>query len=203
VIQSSSNVVDWISISTNFAPQGKVVFTDTRATNQYGCFYRAMITAATNLQQNVTGGTKVEISPSLPGAQSFRHGTSGGSNYGIGKIVIRISRDSPAPNGSLIFSIGTGVNSGAVVGSTFAIPVATVTNNTAGTSFQTYEIAYPEPVGPFTAGTTYYLNFVTQSTNGQEYWLERSSGISTYSGGTFYSAGIDLSRDMRFEIWGQ
>jgi hypothetical protein len=173
------------------------------ATNQSVSLYRAMISAATNLQQNVTGGFKVEINPSLPGAQSFRHGSVGGSNYGIGKIVFRISRDSPAPNGNLIFSIGTGINSGAVAGSTFAIPVASVTNNTAGTSFQTYEIVYPEPVGPFTAGTTYYLNFVTESTNGNEYWLERSSGTSTYSRGTFYSAGSDISRDMRFEIWGQ
>lgn len=202
VIQASSNFTDWSPLSTNFAPQGNLVFIDPKATSQRDCFYRAMINAPTNIQQNATGGTRVEIDLILPGAQSFRYGTNGGPGYGLSKIVIRISRDALPPNGSLIFSVGTGVNSGTLAGSTFAITPGSVTNSTAGTTFQRYEIVLPEPIGPLTAGTTYYLNFVTQSSNGENYWLERS-GASTYAPGTFYSAGGDLGRDMRFELWGQ
>lgn len=202
IFQASTNLTDWTPISTNFKASGNIVFTDTWTTNNVVRFYRAMIPAATNLQANVSGGGSVEIQPVQPGAQSFRHGTAGGSDYRISKIVFRVSKDSPNPNASLIFSLGTGNNLGAVAGSTFAITPASITNNTGGISFQSYEIVYPAPIGPFTAGTTYYLNFSTQSTNGEEYWLERSSGSSTYSRGTFYSTGIDLGRDIRFEIWG-
>jgi len=203
VIQASSNLTEWMPISTNFAPMGQVVFTDTRDTNDQHCFYRALISPATNMQQNVSGGGKVSVRAGFEGAQSFRHGTLGGSDYGISKIVIRISKGSPVPTDNLVFSIGTGVNAGAVARSTFFITPQSVTDNSDGATFQNYEIVYPEPVGPFTAGITYYLNFLPLATNNKEYWLERSWGVSTYAPGTFYSGGGDIGRDMRFEIWGQ
>ena len=202
VIQASTNLIDWTSIATNFATLGNVVLTDPLPTNAPACFYRAMVPPATNVQQSLSGGKKNKTKAGQQVAQSFRHGAIGSPQYGISRIVFWISKDSPEPNGSLIFSISTGIDSNAVAGSTFAIVPESVTNNSGGSSFQRYEVVYPEPIGPFTAGTTYYLRFNTQSANGKEYWLERSSK-SAYSEGKFYRARRALGMDMKFEIQGQ
>jgi hypothetical protein len=42
VIQASTNLADWISLSTNVAPNGLITFQDTAATNFNCRFYRAL-----------------------------------------------------------------------------------------------------------------------------------------------------------------
>ncbi|MCU0785444.1 MAG: Ig-like domain-containing protein, partial [Verrucomicrobia bacterium] len=151
------------------------------------------------LQQNNSGGDKLEIKDISPGAQSFRHGSAGGPAYSVSKVRLRLSRKSSTPNVNLNFSIGTGKNSDPIAGSTFAITRASITNTSGGTSFQDYEIAYAAPVGPFTAGTTYYLNLDFAPT-GKEVWIEMSG--NAYANGTYYEAGSNLGKDMRFQIHG-
>lgn len=71
---------------------------------------------------------------------------------------LRLSRKSSAPNTDLNFFIRTGINSGPVAGSGYAITMASITNTSDTSSFQDYDIVFTAPVGPFTAGTIYYLN---------------------------------------------
>jgi hypothetical protein len=202
VVEASTNLVDWFPVFSSFSALGSVVFTDVANTNEPGRFYRAMSPAATNLQQNLSGGKKVAVTPGQSGAQSFRYGTAGNSDYGISRVRFWISKDSVDPSGNLLFSIGTGKGTGAIARSSVIITPSSVTNNSAGVSFQAYEIVYPEPVGPFVAGTTYYLNFTSQSANGKRYWLERSAS-STYSAGTYFRAKSNFGKDIKFEILGR
>ncbi|HMJ88744.1 MAG TPA: cadherin-like domain-containing protein, partial [Candidatus Acidoferrum sp.] len=137
----------------------------------------------------------IEIKKDEPSAQSFRHGASGNASYSISKITFRISRK-PAQNNNVNFSIST--LSGTIPGTAYTIAMATITNTSGGSSFQDYTIVYNRPVGPFTAGTTYFLSF-NNSPSGKEVYLERSSGNS-YSRGTSYKGGSDEGKDLRFEI---
>ncbi len=200
VLQTSTNFSDWTAISTNLRIYGAWNTTDRTATNGDLRIYRAVIPAYTNLQQNPLGGNSVKVTPGSSLSQTFRHGVAGGSNYGISKIVVRLSREA-APNGNLDFSIKT--LSGEVIGeSAFTITTGSITNTSNGSSFQRYEITYPEPVGPFEAGTTYYLHFVSRTTNSDDYLMERSSGNTAYSRGTLYNGATDMDRDLVFELWG-
>jgi VCBS repeat-containing protein len=180
-------------------------FTYTPNTNYYGndsFTYRASdgVNPATVLQQNGFGGNKLEIKKDKPGAQSFRNGSAGGPTYTVSKVKLRLSRYSDAPNNSLNFSIGTGINSGSLAGSGFAITMSSITNTSNGSSFQDYEIDYAAPVGPFSAGTTYYLNFAN-APNGKEVFVE-TSGNNAYANGAYYEDGSNSGEDMRFQILG-
>jgi hypothetical protein len=42
VIQASSNLMDWVPLATNDAPEGWLDYTDTDATNAWLRFYRAI-----------------------------------------------------------------------------------------------------------------------------------------------------------------
>lgn len=141
----------------------------------------------------------MEIRPDKSGAQSFRHGTAGGPAYSISKVRLRLSRKLDAPSDDLNFSIGTGINSGPVAGSGYAITMASITNTSDASSFQDYDIVFTAPVGPFTAGTTYYLN-LDNAPNGRDVHVE-TSGNNTYANGTYYEEGADKGGDMRFQIY--
>jgi hypothetical protein len=199
-ILASTDQKDWTPISTNVALTGVVKFTDT-ATNGFR-FYQGMVggQATTILEENATGGDKIDIRSGKEGAQSFRHGTSGGPSYTISKIVLRLSRETEAPNTNLNFYIGSGINSGALGGSSVAIDPLSITNTSGGNSFQVYEIVYERPIGPLMAGTTYYLNFDCEAPIARRIYLDAADA---YGKGTYYRGGIDDDRDMRFEIWGQ
>jgi hypothetical protein len=200
VVESSTDGSNWDSLATIFTESGNISFTDVKADADYR-LYRALLPSPVRHQQSSANGNKVQLKADEPGAQSFRHGTAGESKYSISKVLLRLSRESSAPDGYLIFSIGTGLNTSAIPGSTVAISPSAVTNVSGGNSFHFYEIIYPSPIGPFTAGTTYYLNFENTASNGRDFMIEASSG-NTYSRGTYYRNGVDDGRDLRFEVWG-
>jgi len=79
-----------------------------------------------------------------------------------------------------------------------------VTDNSAGTTFMTYDISYPTPIGPLAAGTTYDINFSSSSANG--YFLQMSSRADSHTGtledlclrGAAYTNSTDMGKDVRF-----
>jgi hypothetical protein len=154
------------------------------------------------LTSNLTGSSKIEVNLGQKGAQSFRIGAAGGADYWITRVVLHLSRDLEAPTGDLRFSLCTGVNSGALAGSSIAIRPAQVTNSSAGASFQTFEIAFSAPVGPLRAGTAYYLDFESESSNGKKYYLQYS-GADVYPGGTYFKSGSNDGKDIWFQVWGR
>ncbi len=161
--------------------------------------YRAWDGQVTTLQENTSGGLKMEIKLGQKGAQSFRHGAAGGASYTIRKVVLYLSREPTAPNTNLNFSIGSGLYSGPLPGSSVAINPATILNTSSGTNFQRYEILYTTPVGPLTAGTTYYLNLECEASNTKRIFTDHT-GSSTYTNGTYYKgAGIDPG-DLKFQL---
>lgn len=147
-------------------------------------------------EQNDFSLDSAEIKLDQAGAQAFRHGTTGGDSYMINKVVLYLSKKSGG-SGNLNFSIGTGINSGAVAGTTVPISSASITNTSEGSSFQTYAIVYNTPVGPFAAGTTYYLNFTTASA--ARFYLSLS--LDTYARGTYYEKSGDQKADLRFQVY--
>src|SRR5665213_3269703 len=176
-------------------------FTYTPNTNFNGSdsfTYRASDGYPVVLEQNNSGGNKKQLSDGDTGAQSFLHGTAGGANYMISKIVLYLSRDNHYGNGNLNFSVGTGVNSGAIAGSPVTISQASITNTSQGISFQTNVIVYGTPLGPFAAGTTYYLNLDNET--GKNVYVEYPN-TNSYANGTFYFNGSDQTKDMRFQIY--
>ena len=178
-------------------------FTYTPDTNYNGTdsfTYRARDGVYPILEENTSGGSGIDVQLGQKGAQSFRHGTAGAPGYTISKIVLYLSREATAPNANLNFTIGTGINSGAIAGSSVAINPLSITNTSSGVSFQKYEIVYATPVGPLAAGTTYYLNLECEAGNGRNMYTEYAAGSSTYANGTYYYAGSNTGRDMKFAI---
>lgn len=153
------------------------------------------------LAANTAGGGKMDIKSGQSGAQSFVYGESGEADYYIQKVTLHLSRESDAPNASLLVSIGTGVNTGAVAGSETSVAPTQVTNNTGGSSFISHDIVFSTPVGPLTAGRRYYLNLANYASNGKAYDIEYS-GDDDYRGGTYYKQSSDDKKDAWFQIWG-
>ena len=144
----------------------------------------------------------MDVKKGQKGAQAFRHGNAGGADYQITKIVLRLSRDKDEPNGDLSISIGTGVNSGTISGSEVTITPPEVTNTSEGKSFTTKEVIYVTPVGPLTAGTTYYVNFENEASNGKAVYVEYA-GDDTYPNGAYHKDGSDDQKDAWFQVWGE
>lgn len=161
--------------------------------------YRASDGLPVMLEQNNSGGGKIEVQKGKTVVQSFQHGSAGGAGYMISKIVLYVSREAKLASASPTFAIGTGINSGELSGSSVTIPVSSITNTTSGASFQTCEIAYSTPVGPFTAGTTYYLNLANP---GDKRFFVEYPNSNSYTNGTYYNDGSDQYEDMRFQIYG-
>jgi len=203
-ILSSADNVSWAPISTNVSLTGTLLFTDTNASKGLR-FYGALVgtQSTTVLEQSSVGEHYNDVRQRKNGAQSFRHGTVGSASYTISKVVLHLSRSATLPNASLNFSIGARLNSGTLGGSSVTINSSNITNTSAGNSFQTYEIVYTSPVGPFTAGTTYYLNLDCEAANGGKIYVEAAEDGSLYSNGTYYRGGSNQAEDARFEIWGQ
>jgi hypothetical protein len=204
VIAASSNLKDWTPITTNAATSGSITFTDTSVSNYSERFYRGALGPTTSvLQQNASGGKKMEVKLGQKGSQSFKHGALLGPGYKISKLVLHLCRDAQGPNATLNISIGTGVNSGAVAGSLVSIDSTTITNASGGDSFQVFEVEYPTPVGPLTSGLTYYLNLECEASNGRKIFTELGE-VDTYVNGTYYKAGAadSAGEDMWFQIWG-
>jgi len=204
-IMASSNNVDWSPIGSRVAWNGPVEFTDTNASRARACYYAATVGSQTTIkvEENATAATKVDLRVDKQGSQSFRHGVAGDADYTVSKVVFRISRQTTLPNANLIFSIGTGINSGALPNSTFVINPANITNTSAGNNFQTYEILFTVPIGPLTAGTTYYMNFGFSPSNGARMYLQSSGTDSAYTNGSYYRGGNLEGDDALFELWGQ
>ncbi len=153
------------------------------------------------LQQNTSGSAKMAIKKGLRGSQSFRHGVAGGPGYHITQVDLQLSRDAIAPNADLVLTISAGRYGSAVIGSQVNIPASRITNTSSGSSFLAYQVVFASPVGPFAAGTTYYVNFVTTAGNGKAYFT-RSSSSNTYAGGVYYKEKSDSGKDAWFQIWG-
>lgn len=153
------------------------------------------------IQQNTLGGAKMAIKKGQRGAQSFRHGVAGGPSYRISQIVLHLSREVKAPNADLVFNISASRYGPVLYVAQVSIPVGQITNTSAGSSFQAYTIVLSPPVGPFTAGATYYLNLVTLAGNGRSYFTEFSTA-NVYSGGVYYKEQSDSRKDAWFQIWG-
>jgi hypothetical protein len=143
----------------------------------------------------------LEVKAGQKGAQSFRVGAVGGKSYTISKVLLNLSREATAPNTNLNFFIGTGVNAGAIAGSSVTILPSSITNVSSGSSFQPYEIVFDTGVGPLTAGTTYYLNLECESTNGKRIWSDYDDQ-SSYTNGTYYKGGSHDGKDITFQISG-
>lgn len=154
------------------------------------------------LEQNLIGGNKAAVKVAQKGAQSFYHGTAGDPSYTISKIVLHFSREPELPDANLNVNIGTARYSGALPGSSVSIPPAAITDATSGATFMTYEINYGTPIGPLTAGTTYWINLECEGPNGKSIYVELSS-FSTYPNGTYYKAASDDGKDAWFQLWGQ
>ena len=199
IFLTSMNSRDWKPVWTNYTASGSLVWTDAWANSASICLYRAKLAPAV-LQQQATSSGRAEIRLGRKGAQSFRHGVTGGPSYTISKVVLQLSRESTPPNTNLNFSIGTGVNSGAIAGSSVSIPPASIT--AIGSTYQTYEIVFPTPVGPLNAGTHYFLNLDAEASNGKKFY-HPYGGSSTYTNGTYYRNGSVDSTDMWFQIWGE
>ncbi len=150
------------------------------------------------LVENTSGGDKIEVNDGQSGAQSFKYTTS---DYFINKVVVYLSKDKDAPNTDLEFNVGTAVNNGSISGSIKNIKASEINNTSEGSSFTKYEIAFASPVGPLVAGTTYYLNFENNGSNGNKYYLEYSGG-NTYPDGTYYKSGDNDGKDIKFQIIG-
>ena len=159
------------------------------------------VQAASILEENTSTGDKVEVKLGQKGAQSFAHGSAGSADFQVTKVVIYLSQDAEAPDGNLTFNIGTDINTGAISGSTVTITPSDVTDTSAGATFMTFEVTFASPVGPLTAGTTYYLNFENEAPNGKAFYLQYT-GSDTYPGGTYFKSGSDDGKDIRFQVWG-
>jgi hypothetical protein len=200
---TSMDSTKWTPVVTIYSASGRLNFTDPKANTRQMCFYRTTTARSiTLMEESITGGTQIQVRSGRKGSQSFRHGTTGDSSYTVSKIVLRLSRTITVPSTNLNFYIGTGTNSGAITGSFVAIDPSGITNTSSGATYQTYEILYAMPVGPFTAGTRYYLNLECETGSSRPIYVEASSA-SVYANGTFYSAGADAGKDARFELWGQ
>ena len=152
--------------------------------------------------QNTSGGEKIEVKAGQKGAQAFRYANTGGPDFQITRIVLRLSTDKAKPEGSLKVSIGTGVNSDNLPGSAATIAPSEVIDTSSGSSFMTFEVIYGTPVGPLAAGTTYYLNLENGATNGKAFYLEYA-GANTYANGSYHKAGSDDGKDVWFQVWGR
>ncbi len=204
-ILRSTNTTTWTPIATNVAWSGAVTHTDQVGSSDSLRFYGATVStqASSIVQQNVSTGSRQYLTAARKGAQSFRHGTAGGPSYTISMIHLHLSRSATIPNTNFNLSIGTGTNSGALAGSSISISPASITNSTAGVSFQDFKLLFATPVGPFTAGTTYYLNVECEAPNLGRIYLE-STGVGTaYTSGIFYRNGAVIADDLVFETWGQ
>jgi hypothetical protein len=201
-IDATEDLAQWVTLvpQANLGAAGTFTHIDTRGLSK--CFYRIVVQGQC-LQQNQSsgGGYKMDVKLAQKGAQSFRNGVTGGPNYFITRLVLHLSRESQAPNANLNVSIGTGTNSGAIAASSVSIAPGQITNTSAGLTFMTFHIVYPTAVGPFTAGTTYYVNLECEASNSKPVYVEYS-GADVYSGGTYYKSGINDAKDMWFELWG-
>lgn len=205
-INATEDLSQWTTLEAqaNLGAAGTFTFTDTRALPK--CFYRVtthVTTPGQALQQNLAsgGGNKMDIKIGQRGAQSFRHGVAGGPNYFITKVVLYLSREAEPSDSDLQVGLGTGMNSGEIAGSGVSIAPALITDASAGLTFIALPIVYPAPVGPLTAGTTYYLNLQSDAPNTKAIYVEYAPG-DVYPEGTFYKNEIDDAKDVRFELWG-
>ncbi|MBX7233281.1 MAG: hypothetical protein K1X65_02780 [Caldilineales bacterium] len=153
------------------------------------------------LQQNTSGSDKMAVKKGQSGSQSFRYGAVGGGSYRLTHIVLQLSREITAPNADLMLTLSASRYGPALAGSQINISSSQITNTSSGKSFQTSTVVFASPIGPLTAGTTYYLNLVTTASNGRSYFT-RFSGSNTYPNGAYFKNQTDSLKDAWFQIWG-
>ena len=151
------------------------------------------------LQQNTSGGDKVDVKRGQKGAQSFRHGTAG-TAYTVTKLKLHVSREKQLPNASLVVSVGTAANAGTLPGGSVSIAPSTITNTSAGSTFQEIEVTFAAPL-TLDGGKTYYLNFECEASNGKTLYLEYAKQ-DAYAGGTYLKHGSDDGKDIWFQLFG-
>jgi len=161
------------------------------------------------LEQSLKVGDKLAVNANQTVAQSFKYGPKpGGPNFKITKLRIFLSKSASQPNADLLVSICTNPTGEPIPGTLVSIPPYSIPDSSEGTTFATYDITYPAPIGPLAAGTTYYILFTTESTN--SYFVQISSLSDSHTGtvddlyprGAAYTNGIDTGRDVRFIITG-
>jgi fibronectin type 3 domain-containing protein len=161
------------------------------------------------LEQSLAVGDKLEIKSGQTGAQSFKYGpASGGPNFQISKLRLFLSKSASAPTADLVVSLGTTLNGGTIANSTTNITPASVTDSSGGSTFMIRDIAFPTPLGPLAAGTTYYINFSSASANG--YFVQMSSLADSHTGtvddlyprGAAFTNSTDTGKDVRFILSG-
>ena len=125
VVQSSTYLINWVSVQTNTAP---FTFTDTNAASLPQCFYRTLY-----LTQGVTG---LAGSGTINGSVTTANGTtlSPGTNGVIGTLTI--NNDLTLGGGNLVFDVGNGSGNHDLVnvGGTVAMNSGTVIINVVGGS---------------------------------------------------------------------
>lgn len=180
-----------------------LIATDDKGANSTITSKQVTVTTTPNnveivLEQNTSGGSSVDIQKGQDGAQSFKYGSSG--TYVVTKLEFYVSRESTAPDGPLVVSLGTSKNAGAISNTTANINSSAVTNSSSGSTFQKMTITYNQPV-VLNAGTTYYINMKTTAPNTRNYYVEYTSS-STYSKGQYYDDGVAKTKDLRFTLFG-
>ncbi len=161
------------------------------------------------LEQSLKIGDKLEVKSGQTVSQSFKYGpVPGGPNFQVTKLRLFLSKSASVPTADLVVSLGTALNGGTIPNSTVNIPPAGVTDSSGGSTFMTYDITYPTPIGPLAAGTTYYINFSSDSTN--PYFVQISSLADSHTGtvddlyprGAAYANDADTGKDVRFLLFG-
>jgi fibronectin type 3 domain-containing protein len=161
------------------------------------------------LEQSLKIGDKLEVRSGQSGAQSFKYGPAlGGPNFQVSKLRLFLSKSASAPTADLVVSLGTALNGGTIANSTVNLTPASVTDSSGGTTFMTYDVSFPTPIGPLAAGTTCYINFSSASANG--YFVQMSSLADSHTGtvedlyprGAAFTNSVDIGKDVRFILSG-
>ena len=146
------------------------------------------------LEGNGQGGDLLTIGPGHQLAQSFVHGDTADPQFNISRVTLYLARDDVLPNGALRFHIARGPDAPAMGGSQYEFNASNL-----GSGLEAREIDFSTPVGPLTAGETYYLVLENGADFGS-YHVEVSG--DEYPRGSSYLNGVEQAGDLRFRLDG-
>ena len=147
-----------------------------------------------SLEGNSQGGSQLIIEPGQQVAQAFVHGDTADPQFNISRVTLYLARGDVPPNGALRFHIARDPDAPAMGGSQYEFNASNL-----GSSLEASEIDFSTPVGPLTAGETYYLVLENGADLGS--YLVEVSG-DEYPPGSSYLDGVEQTDDLRFRLDG-